>query len=294
VSLIVASVPYGIFTLATGLTSTAFLIGSSIMVGFAAALLWIAHGHMVTQLAEKHELGFYSGIFFGLFKLNGLVGNLLLGLLRIFEVEVWLQFLVLMIISSMGTLLLFRLKKPLPATIHQVNEELNAETSADMESSHGASPSNSNSNSSTSGTNNTNNKTCLVTVKLTLQMLLLNKRMLLLSGFFIFSGYAAAFFVGVLPPKMPAQWLPYLLATYGLAEFIGALSLGKGADKFGKKSMMAITMLLQISIIVASFVVFTPSTPLIVYFGLVFLCGMADSGNITQIYACTLFYSCVV
>ena len=98
------------------------------------------------------------------------------------------------------------------------------------------------------------------------------------------SGFAAAFFVGVLPPHMPASSLPFLLATYGLAEFIGALCLGRGADLFGKRNMMIVTMITHLIILVLSFFVFSwNSVPM--YYVLYFLCGIADSGNITQIYA---------
>ena len=109
-SLLIASIPYALVTLATGFDSPVLLVASSVLAGVAAALLWTAHGHLVTSMARVSEIGLYSGVFFGLFKLNGLVGNLLLGLLRMFQVERWLQFFILTVIAIFGTSLLLLIR----------------------------------------------------------------------------------------------------------------------------------------------------------------------------------------
>jgi hypothetical protein len=57
-----------------------FLIMSAIL-GFAGAPLWVAQGIYVNALAEGKNLGRYNGQFLGIFFTNGIIGNLIIGIL---------------------------------------------------------------------------------------------------------------------------------------------------------------------------------------------------------------------
>lgn len=109
-------------------------------------------------------------------------------------------------------------------------------------------------------------------------------KMLLLTSFCFYSGFAAAFFVGALPPRMPKDHLPFILASYQAAEVIGSLLLGHGADLLGKRYMVWLTFSLHAIVIAMSFFVFQVNQ-IWLYYLMQFIAGLADSGCNTQLYA---------
>ena len=49
---------------------------ASVVIGFGAAILWVAQGEVLTLCcADEGQRGLYSGVFWGIFQLSGVVGN---------------------------------------------------------------------------------------------------------------------------------------------------------------------------------------------------------------------------
>jgi len=105
ISIIVSSAPYALIVLAAGFSYSAPIIICAVFVGFGAALLWIAHGDLLTRCSRGKYMGLYSGVFFAIFQLSGIVGNLLVGVLSLIGVPLWLQYVTLFAIACVGVVL---------------------------------------------------------------------------------------------------------------------------------------------------------------------------------------------
>jgi hypothetical protein len=88
------------------------VLAMSVVIGFGGAILWIAMGVFVTQNSTKETYGQNMGIFWSIFQLNSILGNL--GAYFIFSGLndlTWL-FVSFTIIGTVGTLMLLALRKP--------------------------------------------------------------------------------------------------------------------------------------------------------------------------------------
>ncbi len=207
-------------------------------------------------------MGFYSGVFFALFQLSGIIGNLITAALLALKLEQWIIFIILFALALGGTFLLLFLSPPLPTKIQQE-------------------PIASNNNSKIQ----TQIKGIFKSMYRTLQIVF-DGKMLLLSGFLIYSGYSVSFFTGSIPPIISAYdnlLLPFCLTAFGVAESVGSVLLGKGSDLFGRRAMVWVTFFLHFLAIAMSFV-FQFWKPYL-FFVQIFIGGLADSGSNTQIYS---------
>ncbi|CAF5200940.1 unnamed protein product, partial [Rotaria magnacalcarata] len=86
-TLILSSLTYALFVACNIRYNIWSLYICAFLLGFGAALLWTAQGVYVTISTNKHEQinnlvssstrGFMNGVFFGVFQLNQIVGNLI-------------------------------------------------------------------------------------------------------------------------------------------------------------------------------------------------------------------------
>jgi hypothetical protein len=97
--IVVGSIPYAIFCLAAGFDEPVILISASVMMGFAASLLWVSQGELLTRCGQRVNMGFYSGIFCCIQGLSGVVGNAIMGGLLSYNVQQWYAFIVMFCIG---------------------------------------------------------------------------------------------------------------------------------------------------------------------------------------------------
>jgi hypothetical protein len=112
-TLILSSLTYVLFIAANIKFNVWALYISSFLLGLGAALLWIAQGVYVTLSINKYERandlppsstgGFINGLFFGLFQINLIIGNLLASLLFHLKYPQWIIFTIMTAIAGCGS-----------------------------------------------------------------------------------------------------------------------------------------------------------------------------------------------
>ncbi|KAM9750267.1 UNC93-like protein MFSD11 isoform 2-T2 [Dama dama] len=90
---------------------------ASVFIGIAAAVLWTAQGNCLTINSDEHTIGRNSGIFWALLQFSLFFGNLYIyfawqGKTQISESDRRTVFIALTVISLVGTVLFFLIRKP--------------------------------------------------------------------------------------------------------------------------------------------------------------------------------------
>ncbi|KAK7807611.1 hypothetical protein U0070_013917 [Myodes glareolus] len=95
---------------------------ASVFIGIAAAVLWTAQGNCLTINSDEHTIGRNSGIFWALLQSSLFFGNLYIyfawqGKTQISENDRRTVFIALTVISLVGTVLFFLIRKPDPENV---------------------------------------------------------------------------------------------------------------------------------------------------------------------------------
>lgn len=249
VCLIVAGFIYTSYTLFAAFPYRWAIIVSSVLVGFAASLLWISQGDYLTKISKKENMGTNSGIFLGLFFSSMILGNILISTLFVVGLQQYIIFLILFSLGVFGVVLMFFLR-PEPKI------------------------------------SSNKRKSIIGSIKCTCNVLI-DTRMILLMGLIIYSGYSSSIFLGKVPEiigkELGKSYIGFTMSTFGIAELLGSIFFGFTSDKFGKKIMMFFTIFIHVLAISWSFIMM--KYPPYSYFISTFLNGFADSGMNTNLYS---------
>ncbi|XP_038942366.1 UNC93-like protein MFSD11 isoform X4 [Rattus norvegicus] len=114
---------------------------ASVFIGIAAAVLWTAQGNCLTINSDEHTIGRNSGIFWALLQSSLFFGNLYIyfawqGKTQISENDRRTVFIALTVISLVGTVLFFLIRKPDPENV--LGEEDESCDDQDMEATESA------------------------------------------------------------------------------------------------------------------------------------------------------------
>jgi len=227
----------------------AVVYASSVVIGFGASILWVAQGAFLTKCSDESTRGRNSGIFWGLFQLSGILGNLgAYGILEMDEPPSFL-FLVLSACGGVGVLILLLLR-PIK-----------------------------------SKTDNDKVKSVVVLFKQAFS-LFARKEMLLLLMLMFFSGFELSYFSGEFPLLMEKKIIGAVMSVFGVAEVLGGLVLGKLSDIVGRKLMVLAGLGFYCGALVLSWVAkFHPVQLSYLWFIAAAGLGLGDSLFNTQIYA---------
>jgi len=95
----------------TKLIISTILILAGIINGFGASILWVGQGKYISDCATKFNMGYYFGLFWWIFMLSQIFGNVIAAfLLRIFPQKVF--FMVMSAFAFLGVCLFMLLKVP--------------------------------------------------------------------------------------------------------------------------------------------------------------------------------------
>lgn len=114
---------------------------ASVFIGIAAAVLWTAQGNCLTINSDEHTIGRNSGIFWALLQSSLFFGNLYIyfawqGKTQISENDRRTVFIALTVISLVGTVLFFLIRKPDPENV--LGEDDDSCDDQDMEATESA------------------------------------------------------------------------------------------------------------------------------------------------------------
>jgi MFS family permease len=250
-AMILASLGYVLYVLSMSLGLWYVTMAASIVLGFSAACLWTSQGAFMVLIAEK-DVGLFTGIFFGIQQWSSIIGNLLSALLIGLKIPYWLIFCILGGIGLFGSLLLGLLRP----YVSKIAKPIVRKTVKE------------------SFTNTLN--------------MLKDRKMLLLLPSIVSYGYNQGVFSGKLPQIVGHDLGPLYVgstaAALGLAEIIGALTIGKLVDRFGLFLMRTIAILL-LYVAIGLTLLMDHGKPWLYYIAFFFV-GLSDAAlNTTNYYA---------
>jgi len=233
------------------------LIPASVLIGWGASILWTAQGAYLAKNSTSKTMGYHSGVFFGLFMMNAVVGNLMAGTLVHFHGSTEVLVIVLFVIGVVATISFFFIPKPISV------EDTNSINTPQPK------------------------KTLLSSLTDTI-LLFRESKMILMGLVIVYSGFSQAYFYGRFPTTFGEKWLFWIMACFGFFDSIGSIIMGKLSDLMGRKLVMMIATLLGLSAYALAWFS-SPDLPWL-FFIIMSLFGLSDSGYNTQLYATMAIY----
>ncbi|KAL9644934.1 hypothetical protein ABK040_004428 [Willaertia magna] len=268
-TLFIGALCYSFFVFSAAFDSDWLLYSSAVVNGFGAAILWTAQGSLLTKSANYNQLvasknyddnnsttnekkkggevmGFFSGLFFAIYQLNFIIGNLLTGALINAGISNFWIFTILGIIALAASLSMIGLRsisdKELTKLDTKKNEEISKhETINDV---------------STKKVLASRVKQYFVDFWKLFKgsvLILFSTKMILFSCISFYSGYSSSFFTGSLPPVIGKNLLGWVMIVFGIMQVTGALISGKLCDFIGKRKTMTLTLVFHFIAIMLSF-----------------------------------------
>jgi MFS family permease len=176
----------------------------SFVIGFGAAILWIALGVWITENSTKTNYGQNTGIFWSIFQLSLILGNLAAYFILPHLVSTTWLYIGFTLTGAVGTLLLLLLRKP-------VKEASEVEVDAP----------------STEKSNVCN--AVLETVKDAMKHAIQPSALLLFPLYF-FSGFELSFWSGEYTQLLSTSQIGLIMSFAGIGEVLGGVFMGKLGD----------------------------------------------------------------
>ena len=257
--------------------SVPLVLSTSVVIGFGAAVLWIALGVFITENSTAATYATNTGLFWSIFQLNNIVGNLttyfVISHLSSSSATLYIGFAVVAGVGTAGLLLL----RPASAS----GEGSSFSSSSDGAPLLGA----------TVGIKKTLAQHLAQACRDALKALRLlgTTNMLLLLPVFFFSGGELAFWTGEFPLLLSDSSMANIglvLTFAGVGEVLGGVAMGKLSDAAGRSSSLLLSIALyglalfltcQLKLATALAAPLLWGSPVIAFVA-AFLYGLADSG----------------
>lgn len=230
---------------------------SSAITGLGASLLWTAQASFLTKNSTKETLGRNSGIFFGFYQLNHLLGNIIASKIMnsspVHEKGQRILFITFTVISCIASLSFIALR-PIPRTDDMIDPPLYHFKTV---------------------------KRLLATLKL-----LCEKKFLMLILIIAYNGIFQAFMAGSFTKEVGKSSLNTVMVLFGIAGAIGSFAFGKIIDVLGRKPILIASSVLVLS---GSLLCLLPKSFLrensLIYYIIALMFGLGDSSCFTVLYA---------
>jgi MFS transporter, NAG-T family, sugar:H+ symporter len=267
-ALIFGSMTYVLYVAANIIYTPWSMYPAGFLLGVGAAVLWTAQGVYITRCSGYHEvandlplkssIGFFNGLFFSIFQVNQLLGNLLVALLFLQDVATNVIFIITSLIAASGTVLLTFIHKMPPPKVPSADDPtvlVDLDTTSNFD----------------------------VTKTLNL---LRDKRMALMVPIVIYSGMTQTFFFGTFPSLIDDKsWKFFTMAVFGAADAASSIFMGKLSDRIGRKKVLAHGFIIHLGVFIWLFLYEPAQHEHVLFFVLAILCGIGDGVFNTQLYA---------
>jgi MFS family permease len=253
-SIILGSLAYVLYIAANIHPMLATHIIAGALNGLGAAIIWTAQGSYLIKCSSEETVGAFSGIFFGIFQFNQIIGNFSAGfLLDKLSISTFYLFIILTAVGGFSVLAFFFLRDPK----NFPNAEIKPPTP--------------------------------LKERVVKSIAVFSEaRMLLFVLIIIFSGFSQSFFFGRFPKLIgDLSYIGYVLACLGAADSLGSFLFGKLIDKIGSKLVMGFGVL--VVLVQTSILLIVPLDTLREHMWSFFVLGigfgLADASFYTTIYA---------
>ncbi|KYQ90736.1 hypothetical protein DLAC_09373 [Tieghemostelium lacteum] len=255
-ALILSTLTYILYIAANIKVTSVTLCLAAAILGVGGAVLWTAQGSWVIRCSTVDTLGFHTGLFFALFQMDQLIGNLGAGVLITSGLSDTTLFLILTIVASSSILGFLMLGNPKKQMESGKEEE---------------------------------DKLMPTSKRLMLTIDILKERPIqLLVPALLYSGISQSFFFGVFPPLSGKDHLAYIMTVFGTCDVIGSVVFGKLSDMFGRKIIIVLSTFLCMGGSIFVYIIYdivAEDKKLALYFVCAGLMGFSDAGYNTQLYA---------
>lgn len=213
------------------------VLGASVVIGFGAAILWVAQGSFLTLCSPKGKRGTHTGIFWGLFQFSNVFGNLA-AYFVLPHVSKALLFAVFTSVGAAGAASLLFLRRiaaydQQPAYLAAGSDD---EEKARRQETIELVPPGKPIRGIVGMWRRVRDGAGLVYRSIWLDVVVLfpDPRILLLSPIFFFTGFELAFWTGEFPQLLDPSTIGLVLMFAGVAEVVGGLMVGWLSDRLGR------------------------------------------------------------
>jgi MFS family permease len=228
------------------------------LIGFGAAILWVAQGTFLTKNSTKETLGRNSGIFFGFYQMNQVIGNLIAAAIlsrNHSNTQNPAPLFILFTVTSAISCLAFFLIKSAPKDQTMIEPPLY----------------------------HVNILTRITDMWRTLK----DRNFLLLVLIIAYSGFSTSFFSGSFTKELGRFLLNYVMIFFGVADALGSFLFGKVIDVLGRKPILilatAMVMVSTILLLAINREILQQRTTF--YYICAVMFGLGDAGVFTVLYA---------
>lgn len=282
------------------------LLSGGALVGIAASFLWTAQGTYMTSCAfhyaracgkpTKSALGLFSGLFWGIFQLTQISGNLLESLIFKKGSSPVPLFVVYLGCAGLGTLLAAFLRTVTVVDVKESDKD-DASDDGDVDGAlpgddmEAAKPRRSASfHMDSSNRPDKKEKPGFVELLLGTVRLWRNPKMVLLIPLLFLSGLEQGWVFGdftkaFIAPSLGKENIGYVMACFGAVDALSSFALGKLSDVVGRPPILILGFLCQTTVCVILFLVDIPADAWGLLIGCAALWGLGDASWNTQISA---------
>jgi len=215
--------------------------------GFGASVLWTAQGSYLAKNSDDLTLGFHSGVFFGLFFINAIVGNLMAAIfIHVLHFKPVILIIVLFVISAVAALSFLLLRKPLFESEKKAEFNLTKDFSQTL-------------------------------------MLFRELKMLMLLPVIIYSGFSQSYFTSRITQQMGEDLIGFVMCAFGVTDTVASVVMGKLSDKVGRKPVLIFSTLVGLTGYTLSF--WADQERPWLFFIIMACLGCSDAGYNTQLQA---------
>mmetsp|Transcript_4255 Transcript_4255/g.11895 ORF Transcript_4255/g.11895 Transcript_4255/m.11895 type:complete len:479 (+) Transcript_4255:50-1486(+) len=220
-SLVLGSACYVFFIGANVKVIPPVLIVTSALTGFGASILWTAQGAYLADNSDASNSGLHSGVFWAIFQVQGIVGNMAAQFLLNLETsraELYL-FGGFSALAVAAVVLLCFLRSPPPRTGERCKIVNAMETG---EGKVGADP---------AGEGGVPGGLALVREVF---VLFVNPCMLHLEPLFVYVGVSVAVYFGAITARLSTTWLGYVMMAFAVCDTLSSIVAGRLSDAVGR------------------------------------------------------------